>query len=326
MNKIDGSKYIPYNEREGSESIVYFTRDLSSEGLKKVYERVNSNLKGKIAIKLHTGEKHGPNIIPRVWVKDLINSDIKGGTIVETNTYYEGDRYTTKDHLETLKVNGWTFAPVDIMDAEGTTDLPVKGGKHFDHMTMGKDILNYDFYRRENIYVFSDKFDFDDVFFRMEDDSKDSFTMVLKKDQHIPFDIEIDGKPIKVDLRYNTVFNKGKNKFKTYSVMLKPDYSLIIYIDDKKHILHFDAKYKLNIYDESFKNEDVVKMHAYKDAIADTIGAYVLYPGEKKELYHEDEMRLKSVGAFPLNPGENKDKEELLRDFIIEMIEKLVGN
>ena len=144
MNKIDGSKYIPYDEREGSESIVYFTRDLSSEGLKKVYERVNSNLKGKIAIKLHTGEKHGPNIIPRVWVKDLINSDIKGGTIVETNTYYEGDRYTTKDHLETLKVNGWIFAPVDIMDAEGTTDLPVKGGKHFDHMTMGKDILNYD--------------------------------------------------------------------------------------------------------------------------------------------------------------------------------------
>lgn len=144
MNKIDGSKYIPYAEREGGESIVYFTRNLSSEGLKKIYERVNSNLKGKIAIKLHTGEKHGPNIIPRVWVKDLINSDIKDGTIVETNTYYEGDRYTTKDHLETLKVNGWTFAPVDIMDAEGTTDLPVKGGKHFDHMTMGKDILNYD--------------------------------------------------------------------------------------------------------------------------------------------------------------------------------------
>ena len=144
MNKIGGSKYIPYDEREGGESIVYFTRDLSSEGLKKIYERVNSNLKGKIAIKLHTGEKHGPNIIPRVWVKDLINSDIKGGTIVETNTYYEGDRYTTKDHLETLKVNGWIFAPVDIMDAEGTTDLPVKGGKHFDHMTMGKDILNYD--------------------------------------------------------------------------------------------------------------------------------------------------------------------------------------
>ena len=164
---------------------------------------------------------------------------------------------------------------------------------------------------------------FDDVFFRMEDDKNDRFTMVLKKDQHIPFDIEINGKAIKVDLRYNTVFNKGKDKFKTYSVMLKPDYSLIIHIDDKKYILHFDAKYKLNIYDDSFKNDDVVKMHAYKDAIEDTIGAYVLYPGEKRELYFEDDMRLKSVGAFPLNPGENKDKEDNLRDFIIEMIEKL---
>ena len=164
---------------------------------------------------------------------------------------------------------------------------------------------------------------FDDVFFKMEDDKNDRFTMVLKKDQHIPFDIEINGKAIKVDLRYNTVFNKGKDKFKTYSVMLKPDYSLIIHIDDKKYILHFDAKYKLNIYDDSFKNDDVVKMHAYKDAIEDTIGAYVLYPGEKRELYFEDDMRLKSVGAFPLNPGENKDKEDNLRDFIIEMIEKL---
>ncbi len=144
MDFKDGSKYIPYDERKGSESIVYFTRDLSSNGLCKIYERINSNLTGKIAIKLHTGEQHGPNIIPREWVKDLMSKDIPNGTIVETNTYYEGDRYTTDKHLETLKVNGWTFASVDIMDKDGTVDLPVIGGKHFDHMTMGKDILNYD--------------------------------------------------------------------------------------------------------------------------------------------------------------------------------------
>ncbi len=58
--------------------------------------------------------------------------------IVETNTFYVGDRYTTPEHLETLKVNGWELCPVDIMDAGGTVDLPVKGGRWFDHMTHAK--------------------------------------------------------------------------------------------------------------------------------------------------------------------------------------------
>ena len=137
----DGSVYVPYDQRTGGESIVYFTRDLSAAGLKKAYEKVNSVIHGNIAIKLHTGEKNGPNILPRPWVEELIKDDIPGGTIVETNTYYEGDRYTTEQHRETLKVNGWTFCPVDIMDADGTANLPVKGGKWFDHMSVGKDLL-----------------------------------------------------------------------------------------------------------------------------------------------------------------------------------------
>lgn len=147
MEKVPGKNgevYIPYDKREGAKSFVYFTRDLSGAGLKKIYEKISSVLEGKIAIKLHTGEKHGPNIIPRPWVETLIKDEIPNGTIVETNTYYEGDRYTTEDHRETLKVNGWTFCPVDIMDEDGTVDLPVKGGKWFDHMTMGKNINNYD--------------------------------------------------------------------------------------------------------------------------------------------------------------------------------------
>ena len=52
-------------------------------------------------------------------------------SIVETNTYYEGDRYTTELHRKTLSINGWTFAPVDIMDEDGTVMLPVNGGKWF---------------------------------------------------------------------------------------------------------------------------------------------------------------------------------------------------
>lgn len=139
-----GEHYIPYDERTGGVSAVYFTRDLSAEGLRKLFQRVAGPLTGKIGIKLHTGEPHGPNIVPRPWVEALIKNDLSGANIVETNTYYEGGRYTTEAHRETLKTNGWTFCPVDIMDEDGTAPLPVNGGKWFTEMYMGKNILNYD--------------------------------------------------------------------------------------------------------------------------------------------------------------------------------------
>lgn len=139
-----GDHYIPYEERTGAESIVYFTRDLSAEGLRRIFQRVSGNITGKTGIKLHTGEPHGPNIIPRPWVQELIEKDLPGASIVETNSYYEGGRYTTEQHRETLKVNGWTFCPVDIMDEDGAAPLPVKDGKWFTEMYMGKDILDYD--------------------------------------------------------------------------------------------------------------------------------------------------------------------------------------
>ncbi|MBQ1508440.1 MAG: DUF362 domain-containing protein [Erysipelotrichaceae bacterium] len=142
----NGKRYIPENERTGNESIVYFTRDLSPEGIMKAYEKVNEFICGKVAIKLHTGEPNGPNIIPSSWVKEVMEKEasLKDATIVETNTFYDGDRYTTEQHRNTLKVNGWTFCPVDIMDEDGTVDLPVKGGKWFDHMTHGSHMTDYD--------------------------------------------------------------------------------------------------------------------------------------------------------------------------------------
>ena len=139
-----GEHYIPYQERTGSESIIYFTRNLSAEGLTSIFERISGSLGGQTAIKLHTGEKHGPNIIPRPWVKRLIAEKLPQAHIVETNSYCEGDRYTTPQHRETLKVNGWDFCPVDIMDEEGTVPLPVAEGKWFNQIHMGKNILNYD--------------------------------------------------------------------------------------------------------------------------------------------------------------------------------------
>ena len=139
-----GEHYIPYGERTGEKSVVYFTKDLSAEGLRRIFERVSGRLTGRVGIKLHTGEKHGPNIIPRPWVESLVKNDLPDASIVETNTYYEGDRYTTEQHRETLKVNGWTFCPVDIMDEDGTVFLPVKDGKWFTEMSMGKNLTNYD--------------------------------------------------------------------------------------------------------------------------------------------------------------------------------------
>lgn len=126
-------------------SIVYFTRDLSAEGLRRAYERVNGNISGKVGVKLHTGEPHGPNIIPAAWVKELMaaESELKGAAIVETNTYYEGDRYTTEAHRKTLAVNGWTFCPVDIMDEDGTVLLPIAGGKWMKEMSHGSHMTDY---------------------------------------------------------------------------------------------------------------------------------------------------------------------------------------
>lgn len=141
---VDGEKYIPYENRSGAESTVFFTSGLSAAGLAKIFDRIGGNLTGKVGIKLHTGEKNGPNIIPRPWVKNLIEEKLPGAVIVETNSYYEGDRYTTAQHRETLEVNGWTFCPVDILDEDGTVALPISGGKWFQEMHMGRNLTNYD--------------------------------------------------------------------------------------------------------------------------------------------------------------------------------------
>ncbi len=122
---------------------VYFTHDISPEGLLKLYNKVNSNIKGKVAIKWHSGEPNGPNILPIPMVKAMVEN-VPNSTLVETNVYYSSPRQTTEGHRETLKINGWTFSPVDIMDEEGAIMLPVKNGKHFKQMSMGSHIINYD--------------------------------------------------------------------------------------------------------------------------------------------------------------------------------------
>lgn len=128
---------------DGSRAKVYFSRKIDAAHLIALYDCINEGIYGKTAIKLHTGEKHGPNILPREIVREFV-CHVPDSTIVETNTMYPGDRYTTALHRETLKVNGWDFCPVDIMDEDGFVNLPVRGGKHLKEVAMGSHITQYD--------------------------------------------------------------------------------------------------------------------------------------------------------------------------------------
>lgn len=140
---VVGTTDVTGKATAGSRAKVYFTKHIDAAHLIQLYDKINEGIYGKIAVKLHTGEKHGPNILPRDMVKAFM-AHIPDSTIVETNTLYAGDRYTTEGHRETLKVNGWTFCPVDIMDEFGDVNLPVRGGKHLKEVAMGGHIVNYD--------------------------------------------------------------------------------------------------------------------------------------------------------------------------------------
>ena len=126
-----------------TKATVYFTSEITTESLLRIYEKVCAPLQGRIAIKLHTGEPHGPNILPRDMVRAL-QARIPDSTIVECNVLYPSPRQTTEGHRETLRTNGWTFCPVDIMDADGDVSLPIPGGRHLKEVAVGKNLLNYD--------------------------------------------------------------------------------------------------------------------------------------------------------------------------------------
>ena len=143
----DGNVYIPMDQREGEVATVYFTRDLSAKGMEAAYEKVNQKIgKDKVAIKLHTGEPKGPNFIPAAWVKEFMEAECPDARIIETNTLYYGNRYSTPDHRKTLEINGWAdWTTVDITDEDDhVTTLPVKGGKWCDEISVGYNMLNYE--------------------------------------------------------------------------------------------------------------------------------------------------------------------------------------
>ena len=121
---------------------VYFSKKIDAERLIALYKKIDSEITGKVGIKVHTGEQNAPNILPRELVQAL-QAQIPNSAIIETNTLYGGARSTTERHKRLLKANGWTFCPVDILDEEGDVAFPVKKGFHLNEVAMGSHLTNY---------------------------------------------------------------------------------------------------------------------------------------------------------------------------------------
>ena len=173
-----------------------------------------------------------------------------------------------------------------------------------------------------------------------KEDSKWSFNLKKGKTSYLIFDtVTVSNQEVGIKLFYNKTFNEAKRKKeedddfiithgkKSYSVELEPDYTLEITIENTKYYLHFDAKYKLNLFDESFKNQDIVKMHSYKDGINKSYGSFVLYPGNYDPIIFSDTTKYDyfGVGAIPLNPSNNNESGGkiiyLIKNYISNLIE-----
>ena len=124
--------------------VVYFTREITPEKVLELYKKAGKTLPGKVAIKLHSGEKGNQNFLgPEFW-KPVIEH--VGGTVVECNTAYDGERNETRKHKKLLENHGWSrYFDVDLLDAEGPDlELEIPNGKVIKKNYIGKDLADYD--------------------------------------------------------------------------------------------------------------------------------------------------------------------------------------
>lgn len=122
---------------------VYFTKEITEESLVKIYEKLGIELKGNVAVKLHSGEEGNQNYLRPEFVKNII--DRVGGTVVECNTAYDGARNTTEKHKKLITSHGWDkYYKVDIMDSEKDITLDIPNGLVIKKDYVGSHLDNYD--------------------------------------------------------------------------------------------------------------------------------------------------------------------------------------
>lgn len=123
---------------------VYFCKDITPENIVKIYKKLGKELPGKVAVKMHSGEKGNRNYLRPEFVKPMV--DYVNGTVVECNTAYGGARNTTEKHRELIKEHEWDkYFDFDLMDAEGPDlELDVENGKVLKKNYVGKNMANYD--------------------------------------------------------------------------------------------------------------------------------------------------------------------------------------
>lgn len=123
-------------------SSVYFTKDISSQGLLNIYDALGVVLPGKVAVKISTGEPGGHNFLQPDLIKALVAK--LNGTIVECNTAYQGKRYSSEDHWQAIRDHGFMdIAPCDIMDEFGEFSIPVQDGVHLKENFVGEHLKAY---------------------------------------------------------------------------------------------------------------------------------------------------------------------------------------
>lgn len=124
-------------------SKVYFSKEITPENLIKMYDALNVELPGKVAVKLHSGEKGNQNYIKPEFVQAIVKK--VNGTVVECNTAYDGARNTTEKHMKLMEEHGWSnYFDVDILDSEGEDTLEVPNGQVIKKNIIGSHMKNYD--------------------------------------------------------------------------------------------------------------------------------------------------------------------------------------